>query len=60
MELQQIKIKIYLTTKKRPLCFILDKEEQVDKIIDDLSIKEIVRLGNFVFKSSDFKYMEIK
>lgn len=59
MEMNQIKIKIYLKSKKRPICFILDKEEQIDKIIEELSMNDIVKLGNVAFKSEDFKIMKI-
>ena len=59
MEMQQIKIKIYLKCKRKPLCYILDTEKQVDNIIDEISIKEFVKLGDYIFKASDIKYIKI-
>lgn len=60
MEMQQIKVKIYLKTKRRPLLFIFDREEQISKLMDELSMQDVIRLGNIVFRANDFKYMVIK
>lgn len=60
MNVQQIKTKLYLKTRKKPICLIFDSEDQITRLIAELDGLSVMRLGNVVFKTTDFKYMEIE
>lgn len=57
MIMKQIKIKIYLKSRRMPLTAIINSEDIIKKLIDSLRSDSVVEFGNVVFPASDFKFL---
>lgn len=49
-------LKVYLKSKRKPIEFEFDKSSIVDKFYEDLMTKDIIKLGQVVFRRDEFQY----
>lgn len=61
MEMEQIKLKIFLNQKKTPIIAIINDEKYIEMLLSELNApKEYIKFGNIMFKKTDFVRCEIK
>lgn len=60
MEMKQIKLKIYLKSKRIPIVAILPNESYIDEFYRELNSRtECVRFGKIIFRVEDLRYCTI-
>ena len=54
---KELKVKIYLKSRKRPFIFILDTDKQLNELKMQLETERIITFGPLTFFANDVKYI---
>ena len=58
-KVEQIEIKIYLKSKRRPFIMVVSSEKRVTELYEMMCSSNIVHFGNIMFPISELKRVEI-
>ena len=56
IELNQIEIKIYLKNKRKPFNVVFTSKEQLRAFHESLLDAKVVKLGDLIFSTDEFRY----